>query len=181
MNQRNCDKMQCACTLVTVPNDPFMWWGSIPAIPPNGPSPPAPMGNWRGCTKMQYKKAEQLFLTRVGAITHTSAHTHTQDAQTDKAPHIWSTSAWRYRVYHGVHVVARVGWIWYEQIQDDNKDQRTRAWTVCVTTDTAYLQDLAWSGFQGALLLQVHPEITVGLNNMHSFFYQQSAVYVLTT
>lgn len=23
-----------------------MWWGSIPAIPPNGPSLPAPIGNW---------------------------------------------------------------------------------------------------------------------------------------
>lgn len=56
---------------------------------------------------VQYKKAGQSFLLRVGAILDTN--THTQDAQTDKAPHIWSTSAWRYRVYHGVHVVARVG------------------------------------------------------------------------
>lgn len=124
MNQ-HWDETQRACTLGSVPNDPLMWWGSIPAIPPNGPSPPAPMGNWSGCTKAQYKKAEQLFLTTAGAIIHTSTwtHTHTKDAddETDKVPHIWSTSAWRYRVYHGVHVVARVGWIWHEQVWDDNK------------------------------------------------------------
>lgn len=27
------------------PNDPFMWWGSIPPMPPMGPSEPGPIGN----------------------------------------------------------------------------------------------------------------------------------------
>lgn len=27
------------------PNDPFMWWGSMPPMPPIGPSEPGPIGN----------------------------------------------------------------------------------------------------------------------------------------
>ena len=28
-----------------LPNDPFMWWGSMPPMPPIGPSEPGPIGN----------------------------------------------------------------------------------------------------------------------------------------
>lgn len=38
-----------------LPNDPFMWCGSIPAMPPIGPSPPGPIGNCQTHTQGHIK------------------------------------------------------------------------------------------------------------------------------
>lgn len=61
--------MQClSLKYLFSPNDPFMWCGSIPAIPPNGPSPPAPIGNW-----VEHKEEDdKAIATAREAVTLTS-------------------------------------------------------------------------------------------------------------
>lgn len=48
MDGKICIHWHCAEAVKSVlPNEPFIWWGSMPAMLPIGPSAPEPKGNWK--------------------------------------------------------------------------------------------------------------------------------------
>ncbi len=52
----------CHCVLSVksiLPNEPFIWWGSMPAMLPIGPSEPAPNGNWK---EKSHKETKYTFV-----------------------------------------------------------------------------------------------------------------------
>lgn len=156
-----------------------MWWGSIPAIPPNGPSPLAPIGNWEKQTNQTLAYLQQC----PHPTQQLSAQSDMMMIYMSIVAHIWSAATRWDCVYHSIHVVTRVGWIWYKKCRNNRKVKQhkhnhahTHAHThTYAGTHRAYLLDLALSGSLVALHLLEVPEMTVfSLCKIHSWSNKDS-------